>query len=140
LVDLQESYCTADFFINEIKYWSGTTLRFSGQNAAIFYKIYKNLSQQHSDLSIFNIKFMSLGRLDLKYDRMMNSGDPSLIHFLEKTEQRQPSNVNTKLNLRKQSLKVWTRKNSPKHYRIYLRKNGKEVRFELELKRETFFL
>ena len=38
--------------------------------------------------------------------------------------------------LKGQSLKVWTRKNSPKHYRIYLRKNGKEIRFELELKRD----
>ena len=41
-----------------------------------------------------------------------------------------------KVQLKGQSLKVWTRKNSPKHYRTYLRKNGKEVRFELELKRD----
>lgn len=136
LVDLQESWCTAEFFINEVEYWSGTILRFSGQNAAIFYKTYKYLNQQHYDISIFNINFMSLGRLDLKYDRMMTSADPSLIHFLEKTKHRQPPNVKTKLNLRKQSLKIWTRKNSPKHYRIYLRNNGKKLRFELELKRE----
>lgn len=42
--------------------------------------------------------------------------------------------MKTKLN--RQYLKIWARKNIPKHYRIYLRKNGKEIRFELELKRD----
>ena len=134
LVYLRKPYCVADFYIGEVDYWKGTTLRFSGNNAAIFYDIYKNLNYQHFDPLIFNMKFLSLGRLDLKYDRMITHADPSFTQFLEETKLRQPSKVKTQLN--RQSLKVWARKNSPKHYRVYLRKNGKEIRFELELKRE----
>jgi len=134
LVYIRKPSCVADFFTGEIEYWKGTILRFAGNNAAIFYDIYKSLNHRHFDPSIFNMKFISLGRLDLKYDRNITHVDPSFTQFLEETKLRQPSKVKTKLN--RQSLKVWARKNSPKHYRIYLRKNGKEIRFELELKRD----
>jgi hypothetical protein len=135
LVYLRKPYCVADFYIGEIDYWKGTILRFSGRNAAIFYDRYKSLNPQHFDPSIFNMNFISLGRLDLKYDRMITHADPSLINFLQETELKLLSNK-VKVQLKGQSLKVWTRKNSPKHYRTYLRENGKEVRFELELKRK----
>ena len=134
LVYLRKPSCVADFYVGEIEYWEGTILRFSGHNAAIFYDIYKSLNHPHFDPLIFDMKFISLGRLDLKYDRMITHADPSFMNFLQETKLQQPSKVKTKL--KGQSLKVWTRKNSPKHYRIYLRKNGKEIRFELELKRD----
>lgn len=135
LLYLRKPYCVADFYIGEIDYWKGTILRFSGRNAAIFYDRYKSLNPQHFNPSIFNMNFISLGRLDLKYDRMITHADPSLINFLQETKLKLLSNK-VKVQLKGQSLKVWTRKNSPKHYRTYLRENGKEVRFELELKRK----
>jgi hypothetical protein len=80
------------------------------------------------------MKFISLGRLDLKYHRLLTHADPSFINFLEETKRRQPEKV--EVRLRGQSLKIWKREHSSKHYRLYLRKNGREIRFELELKRE----
>ena len=62
----------ADFFIGDIEYWNGKILRFACTKAAIFYDIYKSLNHRHFNTLIFNMKFISLGRLDLKYDHRIN--------------------------------------------------------------------
>lgn len=79
---------------------------------------------------------MSLGRIDIKYDHIISEYDSSVKIFLKDSFARQPKHRTATLNLERQTLKIWKRKNGPKYYRVYLRPNGSVLRFELEFKRE----
>lgn len=128
--------CVAEFRQEEVKYWKGTALKFKGNHARKFYQLFGSQQLTNHMNHIFETNFMSLGRIDVKYDHIITKDDSSVRIFLKDSFDRQTKHRMAILNLETQTLKIWKRKNSPKHYRIYLRPNGSVLRFELELKRE----
>jgi hypothetical protein len=130
-------------------FWEGTTIHFSGTNAAQFYGI---IQAQKFDWDILKLKNVSLGRLDLHYFRQSKAGDSNqeVENFMEKSCQMirakskriQASWMRTK----KGCLMRIGNRSSSNFYRVYQKK--KEInysvhseimdglQFELELKKE----
>jgi hypothetical protein len=118
-------------------FWEGTTIHFSGINAAQFYKI---IQAQKFDWNILKSKNASLGRIDLHYFRKSKITDQSdqLELFMEKCSQR----IRDKSKRRKVKwglessglvLRIGNRSSS-NYYRVYQKQNG--LQFELELKNQ----
>ena len=118
-------------------FWEGTTIHFSGTNAAQFYKI---IQAQKFDWNILKLKNVSLGRIDLHYFRKSKITDQSeqLENFMEKCCQR----IRAKSKRRKAKwglesngliLRIGNRSSS-NYYRVYQKQNG--LQFELELKNQ----
>ena len=118
-------------------FWKGTTIHFSGPNAAQFYKIIK---AQKFDWNILKLKNASLGRIDLHYFRKSKINDQSdqLENFMDKCCQR----IRAKSKRRKAKwelesnglvLRIGNRSSS-NYYRVYQKQNG--LKFELELKNQ----
>lgn len=133
LTDVSKPYFSAQFVQEEVEFWKGTSIRVSGKQAAKFYKL---ISQNPLDSDIFDLNSISLGRIDIKYDYKITSKDSSILSFLEETHRLQDKKRTAKIDYNQQLLTIWKRKNAPQYYRVYLLKNGKELRFELELKLE----
>ena len=117
-------------FVNEAPYWEGTSVQFSGMNAAFFYSLIKR--------KLINWKLFSyaiLGRFDLNYLRKNKTHDKiSARQFLENC-QRKLMQTNKNISLEKNSkgriLKIGTRR-SNNYSRIYEGKNF--LKFEHEMK------
>lgn len=117
-------------FVNEAPYWKGTSVQFSGTNAAFFYILIKR--------KLINWKLFSsaiLGRFDLNYLRNNKTDDKiSPRQFLENC-QRKLMQTNKNISLEKNSkgriLKIGTRR-SNNYSRIYEGKNF--LKFEHEMK------
>lgn len=132
LTQTNKSSYSAEFVINCNKHWKGCILRFKGNHAQLFYK---DLKFQKIDWSIFGIGTTNLGRIDLCYDRKLKLSDKDLTCFLKNSSRR----INDKNDKRKAKsntriLRVGKRSSS-NFFRIYLKPNGKEIRFEIELKK-----
>ena len=117
-------------FVNEAPYWEGTSVQFSGMNAAFFYSLIKR--------KLINWKLFSytiLGRFDFNYLRKNKTHDKiSVRQFLENC-QRKLMQTNKNISLEKNSkgriLKIGTRRNN-NYSIIYEGKNF--LKFEHEMK------
>jgi DNA relaxase NicK len=118
-------------------FWEGTTIHFSGNNAAQFYKI---IQAQKFYWNILKLKNASLGRIDLHYFRKskIKDQDDLVENFMEKCCQR----IRAKSKKRKAKwgresyglvLRIGNRSSS-NYYRVYQKQNG--LQFELELKNQ----
>jgi hypothetical protein len=133
LVKNNKNSCSGEFIINSSKYWAGTILRFTGDNAQCFYK---DLKFQKLDWSIFDLENTNLGRIDLCYDRKLKPSDTNLNLFLENSRQQiiaKKGNLSVTLD---GILRVGKRA-SPNFFRVYLRENGRDLRFEMEVKKNV---
>ena len=119
-------------------FWEGTTIHFSGNNAAHFYKI---VQAQKFDWNILKLKNASLGRIDVHYFRKfkITDQDDQLENFMEKCCQR----IRSKSKRRKAKwglesnglvLRIGNRSSS-NYYRVYQKHKG--LQFELELKNQV---
>jgi DNA relaxase NicK len=94
------------------------------------------LKFQKIDWSIFDIETTNLGRIDLCYDRKLKVTDKDLTRFLKNSSRR----INNKNNKRKaknnNSILRVGKRSSSNFFRVYLKSNGKEIRFEIELKKQ----
>lgn len=123
---------TAEFVVNLNKYWYGTTLRFKGRHAELFYSYLKS---QTFDWSVFDLEHTNLGRIDLCYDRKLKECDKDLHLFFKNSFLRinsRKDNLGAKLG--SNILRIGKRSSS-NFFRVYLKSNGKELRFEIELKK-----
>lgn len=124
-------------------YWDGTTISFSGTNAA---QIYKSIQRRHFDWTVFKDYKINLGRFDLFYFRKDKTTDPNdnyleLEKFMEKSCQRvrdksKRRHASWHRNSKGLILKVGSRTSS-NYYRVY-KKNGQSgLKFELEIKHKA---
>jgi len=132
LIQTNKSTYSAEFVINCNKHWKGCILRFKGNHAQLFYN---DLKFKKIDWSIFDIETTNLGRIDLCYDRKLKVSDRDFTCFL-KNSSRRINNKNDKRRAKSNNsiLRVGKRSSS-NFFRIYLKPNGKEIRFEIELKK-----
>lgn len=132
LTKTKKSRYSAEFVVNLNKYWKGTTLRFKGKHAQRFYN---DLQFQKIDWSIFDLTSTNLGRVDLCYDRELKDNDKDLHLFFENSyKQINSKNENPTAKLGNNILRIGKRSSS-NFFRVYLKLNGKELRFEIELKK-----
>ncbi len=132
LVENNRCRYSAEFVVNLNKHWRGTTLRFKGKDAQWFYK---DVKYRKLDWSVFDLEYTNLGRIDLCYDRRLKQGDKDLNLFFENSSKR----INNKKDNRRAKignniLRVGKRSSS-NFFRVYLKPNGRELRFEIELKK-----
>ena len=123
---------SAEFVVNLNKYWKGTTLRFKGKHAQRFYN---DLQFQKLDWCIFDLTSTNLGRIDLCYDRELKENDKDLHLFFENSYKyinNKSGNPTAKLG--NNILRIGKR-SSCNFFRVYLKPNGKDLRFEIELKK-----
>jgi len=71
---------SASFIVNSTKYWRGRTLCFKGNSAQLFYQ---DLKFKKLDWAVFDLDSTNFGRIDLCYDRELNSTDTDPHLFLE---------------------------------------------------------
>ena len=124
----------AEFRVNSQKYWYGTSLSFSRNQSTYFYKTIKG---KGLDWEILDFDNTNLSRIDLYYDRKFKKGD-EIENFdsfqcrsqIEKTDKRKIVIVD------KGVLRVG-RRGSGNYFRVYRRPNGKDIRFELELRKSV---
>ena len=129
-VTRKNSY-SAEFVINSNKHWKGSILRFSGNHARWFYE---NLKFKKLNWSIFGFESVNLGRIDICYDRKLKEDDRGLDLFFENSLNRILRNNNLSAERGKTILRVGKR-SSPNFFRVYLKPNGRELRFEVEIKK-----
>jgi DNA relaxase NicK len=93
------------------------------------------LQFQKIDWSIFDLTSTNLGRVDLCYDRELKANDKDLHLFFENSyKQINSKNDNPTAKLGNNILRIGKRSSS-NFFRVYLKPNGKELRFEIELKK-----
>lgn len=132
LTEVNKTRYSAEFIINSNKHWKGTTLRFKGKSAQCFYQDFKFLKL---NWSIFDLNHTNLGRVDLCYDRKLKPVDEDLnIFFQNSCEQINKTKSNRIVKISSNILRIGKRSSS-NFFRVYLRTNGRDVRFELELKK-----
>ena len=132
LTENSKNRYSAEFVINSSKHWEGTILRFRGKHAQWFYN---NLKLKKLDWSGFDLEFINLGRFDLCYDRKLKEDDKDLNLFFENSYKRISSKKdNRSAKIGNNILRVGKRSSS-NFFRIYLKSNGRELRFEIELKK-----
>jgi hypothetical protein len=91
------------------------------------------------DKDIFDLNSTNIGRIDLCYDRKFKQSDyiQTLDSFLKNSCTKINSKVdNPKGEIVKGVFRVGKRY-SPNYFRVYLKSNGKFIRFELELKKSA---
>lgn len=132
LTETNKNRYSAEFAVNLNKYWKGTILRFKGKNADWFYT---DLKFQKLDWSVFDLTSTSLGRVDLCYDRKIKANDKDLhLFFKDSYEQIDSKKCNPTIKIGTNILRIGKRSSS-NFFRVYLKPNGKELRFEVELKK-----
>lgn len=127
-------------------YWDGTTISFSGTNAA---QIYKHIQRRHFDWTVFKDYKINLGRFDLSYFRKDKTTDPNdnndnyleLEKFMEKSCQRVQARSKRRYaswhrNSKGLILKIGSRTSS-NYYRVYKKKGQSGLKFELEIKHKV---
>ena len=90
---------------------------------------------QKLDWCIFDLTYTNLGRIDLYYDRRLKKNDTDLHLFLKNSYQRvcsKSGSLSAKLG---DSILRIGKRSSCNFFRVYLRPNGKDLRFEIELKK-----
>ncbi|NES79939.1 hypothetical protein [Okeania sp. SIO1H4] len=132
LVKKERSSSKAKFRVNSQKYWYGTSLSFSGKNAAYSYKIIKETGL---DWEILNFDNTSLSRIDLYYDRKFKKGDEieNFDSFLEQCRSQLEKTDKRKIAIVEKGVLRVGRRGSGNYFRVYRKSNGKYIRFELEL-------
>ena len=117
-------------FVTDNSYWQGTSLQFSGSNAAWFYSLVQK--------KLINWDFFSdatLGRFDLVYSRNNNGTNKTSVYdFFESCQQKlrqSKQNVGFEKNNSGLILKIGNRR-SNQYSRIYEKTNA--LRFEHEMK------
>jgi len=128
----KKSYSKAEFRVNTQKYWSGTSLIFSGDQSTWFYKTIK---RKGLDWEVLDFDNTNLSRIDLYYDRKLKKSDEieNFDSFLEECRRKiEKVDKRKKVSVDKGVLRVGKRK-SGNYFRVYRRPNGKDIRFELEL-------
>jgi hypothetical protein len=122
----QVSFRQLEYDPSSKSFWEGTTIHFSGNNAAQFYKI---IQAHKFDWNILKLKNLSLGRIDLYYFRKSKITDQNgqLENFMEKCCQR----IRAKSKKRKAKwgresyglvLRIGNRSSS-NYYRVYQKQN-----------------
>ena len=132
LTKIHKSRYSAEFVVNLNKYWKGTSLRFKGKHAQCFYH---DLRFQQLDWCVFDLTSTNLGRIDLCYDRELKETDKDLHLFFENSYNciNNKSGMPT-AKLGNSILRIGKR-SSCNFFRVYLKPNGKDLRFEIELKK-----
>jgi len=128
----EKSYSKAEFRENSQKYWSGTSLSFSGNQSTWFYKTSKRKGLNWEVLDFDN---RNLSRIDLYYDRKFKKGDEieNFDSFLEECRsQIEKADRRKTVIVDKGVLRVG-RRGSGNYFRVSRKPNGKDIRFELEL-------
>ena len=134
LVESVKRNYSASFIVNSTKYWRGTTLCFKGNSAQFFYQ---DLKFKKLDWAVFDLDSTNLGRIDLCYDRELNSTDTDPHLFLENSCR----DINKKYNeqhakISKNGNILWIGKRSSSNFfRVYLKPGRKKIRFEIEVKK-----
>lgn len=132
LTETTKNLYLAEFVVNSNSYWKGSILRFRGNHAQCFYK---DLKLQKLDWSIFDFENTNLGRFDLCYDRKLKKSDKNLNIFFENClRQINSKKGNQSAKIGDKILRVGKRSSS-NFFRVYLKPNGRELRFEIELKK-----
>ena len=135
LVESVKRNYSASFIVNSTKYWRGTTLCFKGNSAQLFYE---DLKFKKLDWAVFDLDSTNLGRIDLCYDRELNSTDRDPHLFLENSCQT----INEKNDKRHAKISedgniLWIGKRSSSNFfRVYLKPGRKKIRFEIEVKKD----
>ena len=132
LVKKERSLSKAEFRLNSQKYWYGTSLSFSGNQSTYFYKMIK---EKGLDWEILNFDNTSLSRIDLYYDRKFKKGDEieNFDSFLEECRSQIEKTDKRKIAIVDKGVLRVGRRGSGNYFRVYRRRNGKDIRFELEL-------
>jgi len=128
----EKSYGKAEFRVNSQKYWSGTSLSFSGNRSTWFYKTIK---RKGLDWEVLDFDNTNLSRIDLYYDRKFKKSDEieNFDSFLEECcSQIEKADKRKTVIVDKGVLRIGKRE-SGNYFRVYRRPNGKDIRFELEL-------
>lgn len=126
LVKSDKSDYWGEFVVNSSKHWRGTILCFKGNSAQCFYE---DLKRHQLDWAVFDLESTNLGRFDLCYDRDLKESDGDPYTFLKECAEEIENATMSKNTLR------IGRRSSPSFFRVYLRKNGRNLRFELEIKK-----
>ena len=113
-------------FLEDIPYWEGTILEFSGINAREFYK---HIKEHTIDWKIFQNP--SLSRFDLYYSLEAPLTEDSIKSFFQSCQKNSQLNLGYQKNRRGQILRIG-RRTSDRFSRIYTRSN--RLRFEHEMK------
>jgi hypothetical protein len=118
-------------------YWVGTKIIFSGKDAAYFYKLIQT-QRFDWDLLKFDEHSLSLGRIDVCYDRELNSTDRDPHLFLENSCQTiNEKNDKQQAKMSKSGNILWIGKRSSSNFfRGYLKPGRKKIRFEIEVKKD----
>jgi hypothetical protein len=135
LVESVKRNYSASFIINSTKYWRGTTLCFKGNSAQLFYEV---LKFKKLDWTVFDLDSTNLGRIDVCYDRKLNSTDRDPHLFLENSCQTiNEKNDKQDAKLSKNGRILWIGKRSSSNFfRVYLKPGRKKIRFEIEVKKD----
>ena len=132
LTEINKSRYSAEFTVNLNMYWRGTTLSFKGKHAQLFYD---DLKFQKLDWFIFDLRSTNLGRIDLCYDRKLKANDKDLHLFFEDSYKQVNSKKNNPTAKIGNNILRVGKQSSSNFFRVYLKSNGKELRFEIELKK-----
>lgn len=132
LTNTNRNLYSAEFVVNSNKHWKGSILRFKGNHAQWFYK---DLKFQKIDWSIFDVENTNLGRVDLCYDRKLKTSDKDLNHFFINSSRRINNKKDNRSAKSSNNILRVGKRSSSNFFRIYLKPNGRELRFELELKK-----
>lgn len=134
LVIEDKNICQVVFITNQVKHWSGVSLDFAGNHAKYFYEAIKS---KELDWDIMDFANTNLGRIDLYYDRKLIKTDKieDFDLFLENCE-KQINLKFPKISVQKDNniLRIGSRTSS-NFFRVYKRENGRDIRFELEIKK-----
>jgi hypothetical protein len=124
--------------INESNYWHGLSIRMEGQYASFFYQKIQSSKFNWKRCPLVMDQSITLGRIDLTFDRRITRHDPDFHEFLKIAK--------SKISKRKRKRHFETGKDetgcligkreSPYSWRVYL-KNSNVIRFELEIKKNS---
>ena len=132
LTVIHKSPYSAEFIVNLNKYWRGTILHFKRKHAQLFYD---NLKFKKLNWSVFDLMSINVGRLDLCYDRKLKSTDKDLHLFFEDSYKQIDSKKNNPTAKIGTNILRIGKRSSSNFFRVYLRSNGKELGFEIKLKK-----
>ena len=131
LVETDKRSFSANFLVNSTKYWRGTTRCFKGNSVQLFYE---GLKFKKLDWAIFDLDSTNLSRIDVCYDRELNSTDRDPQLFLEHSCQTIPEkNDKRHARISEASKILWIGKRSSSNFfQIYLKLGMKKIRFDIE--------
>jgi len=132
LTETNKNRYSAEFVVNSNKHWKGSILRFRGRHAQWFYK---DLKFQKLDWFIFDFEDTNLGRVDLCYDRKLKASDKDRNLFFENSSRRINSKKDNQSAKSENNILRVGKRSSSNFFRVYLKPNGREIRFEIELKK-----